>query len=87
MSTIVCSNYVSDMLVLNGMHHPSVFVCVPCIASLTLGACARVTVVGLSVMLSLARAKSRSLESTNDAKTGEQSVFREIHKNHELRTP
>ena len=30
-------------------------------------------------MLSLAREKSRSLESTNDAKTGEQSVFGEIH--------
>lgn len=36
-SSTVCSNYVSDMLVLNGMHHPSVFVCVPCIASLLLG--------------------------------------------------
>ena len=35
----------------------------------------------------IARAKSRSLESANDAKTGEQSVFGEIHTNHELGTP
>ena len=34
------------------------------------------------VLLSLIRAKSRSLESANDAKTGEQSVFREIHTIH-----
>ena len=38
-------------------------------------------------MLSLARAKSRSLESANEAKTGEQSVFGEIHTNHELGMP
>ena len=38
-------------------------------------------------MLSLARAKSRSLELANDAKTGEQSVFGEIHTNHGFGTP
>ena len=38
-------------------------------------------------MLSLTRAKSRSLELANDTKTGEQSVFGEIHTNHELGTP
>ena len=32
-------------------------------------------------MLPLAQGKSRSLESVNDAKTGEQSVFSEIHTN------
>ena len=39
------------------------------------------------VMLSLARDKSRSLESANDAKTGERSVFGEIHTNHAFGTP
>ena len=34
------------------------------------------------VMLSLAQEKSRSLESANDAKTGEESLFGEIHTNH-----
>ena len=31
--------------------------------------------------------KSRSLESVNDAKTGKQSVFSEIHTNHSVGTP
>ena len=31
--------------------------------------------------------KSRSLESANDAKTSEQSMFGEIHINHEFGTP
>ena len=31
--------------------------------------------------------KSRSLESANDAKTGEQSVFGKIHTNHVFGTP
>ena len=39
------------------------------------------------VMLSLVWAKSRSLESANDAKTGKQSVFGEIHTNHAFGTP
>ena len=38
-------------------------------------------------MLLLAREKSRSLESANDAKTGEQSIFGEIHTNHAFGTP
>ena len=35
----------------------------------------------------LVRAKSRSLELANDAKTGEQSIFGEIHTNHAFETP
>ena len=37
-------------------------------------------------MLSLAWAKSRPLESANDAKTGKQSIFRKIHTNHAFGT-
>ena len=37
--------------------------------------------------LSHARAKSRSLESANDTKTGEQIVFGEIHTNHAFEMP
>ena len=37
--------------------------------------------------ISLVQAKSRSLESANDVKTGEQSFFGEIHTTHAFGTP
>ena len=40
-----------------------------------------------SCKLLLARKKSRSLESANDAKSDEQSFFSEIHTNYVFRTP
>ena len=39
------------------------------------------------VVLPLAREKSRSLESANEAKTGEQSIFSKIHTNHAFGMP